>query len=287
MNWHKFSPVVLTLLVFLLAQGLGTILLLCVGMMVSPEFNAAIRAFVSGDAQNLPMFEQIPVSAFSLILMAVDIIAVLLCYFLLRNIRLVTAHDVASIRWRPGSIAILAGILGAFCTSILTENVPLPDVMQQMSLAMAHNFWGLIAIVIVGPVTEELLFREAIEGEMLRRGASPWTAIIVSAIAFSIAHLNLAQGLYALPLAILFGIIYYKTRNILLTSLLHVLNNGIAALQFRTFGEGINDLSYADWFGGTKQACIAMLITGVLSLILTKIFWDWSQSSEIQKNTHP
>lgn len=283
---RKFSPAILTLLVFLLAQGIGSLLFFGTGMMVSPEFNAALRAYVSGETQNLPMFEQIPVSAFSLILMAVDIVAVLLCYFLLRNIRLVTAYDVASIRWRPGSIAILAGILGAFCTSILTEKVQLPDVMQQMSLAMAHNFWGLLALVIVGPITEELLFREAIEGEMLRRGASPWTAITVSALAFSIVHLNLAQGLYALPLAIIFGIIYYKTGNILLTSLLHVLNNGIAALQLRTLGEGIDELSYADWFGGTKQAFIAMLTTGTLCLILTKIFWVWSPTSEKQKNTH-
>ena len=146
-------------------------------MLVSPGFNAAIKAFTSGMAQNLPAFELIPVSAFSLILIATDIIAVLLCYFFLRNIRLLTQSDLASIKWQPAILAIAGGMLAAFSTSILTEDVALPDIMQEMALAMSHNFWGLLAIAIIGPIAEELLFREAIEGEMLRRGANPWTAI--------------------------------------------------------------------------------------------------------------
>ena len=178
----------MTLLVFLLAQGLGTILLFGFGMLVSPEFNAAIKAFTSGMAQNLPAFELIPVSAFSLILIATDIIAVLLCYFFLRNIRLLTQSDLASIKWQPAILAIAGGMLAAFSTSILTEDVALPDIMQEMALAMSHNFWGLLAIAIIGPIAEELLFREAIEGEMLRRGANPWTAILISAIAFGTVH---------------------------------------------------------------------------------------------------
>lgn len=277
MNWRKFSPVVLTLLVFLLAQGLGTILLLIIGMLISPEFSAAMQAYVSGEAQSLPLFEMIPISVISATLMAVDILAVIACYFLLHNIRFDTAFEASSINWRTGFIAIAGGILGALATSILTEGVELPDVMVQMSLSMSHDFWGFLALAIVGPVSEELLFREAIEGEMLRRGTHPWTAIIVSALAFSLAHLNLAQGLYALPLAILFGIIYYKTGNIVLTSLLHILNNGIVALQLYTFGEDIEDASYAEWFGGNTNTYVLMLLCAALSLVLMKIFWDCYQ----------
>ena len=260
MIFRKFTPVILTLLVFLLAQGFGALLMIPFGM--QPE--------------------QIPVTAFSLIMMAVDIIAVLGCYFLLKYIRPITASDVASIQWRPGLIAIAAGILGALCISILTENVPLPDIMQKMSLAMAHNFWGLLTLVIIGPIAEELLFREAIEGEMLRRNASPWTAILVSAIAFSIIHLNLAQSLYALPIAILFGIIYYKTGNIILTSVLHIINNGTAALQLYTLGEDLENISYAEWFGGQTNAYLIAALCGSLCLILTLLFWRFPYSDEKQ-----
>ena len=76
--------------------------------------------------------------------------------------------------------------MGAIGMSVLTDSVEMPDSMQQASLALSRNVWGLLAIVIVGPVTEELLFREVIAGEMLRRGAGPWVAILTSALAFSI-----------------------------------------------------------------------------------------------------
>ena len=259
----------MTLLVFLLAQGLGTILLFGFGMLVSPEFNAAIKAFTHGMAQNLPAFELIPVS-------------VLLCYFFLRNIRLLTQSDLASIKWQPAILAIAGGMLAAFSTSILTEDVALPDIMQEMALAMSHNFWGLLAIAIIGPIAEELLFREAIEGEMLRRGANPWTAILISAIAFGTVHFNLAQGLYALPLGIIFGIIYYKTGNILLTALLHITNNSLAALQMCLMGEDFAEVSYADLLGGDTAASVIMALCAIFSILLIALFWNKFPSNEMK-----
>lgn len=272
MIWHKYSPAILTVLVFLLVQGIGSVLLFAVGVIVSPEFGEAVRAFVSGKAQGLPLLELIPVSAFSIVTAVTDILAVLICYFLLHYIRFSTAFNTSSIKLRPSLLAISGGILGALSVSILTESVELSDEMMQISLAMSHNFWGLLTIVFVGPVVEELLFREAIEGEMLRRNVRPWVAILVSAIAFSVAHLNLAQGLYAFSLAILFGIIYYKTGNIILTSLLHIINNGFSASQLYLYGEGVEDISYADLFGGTLQSYTFMLLSGVISVALITTF---------------
>lgn len=274
MNLNKYSPAILTLLIFLLAQGLGTILIIGIGMLISSDFNTAFQAYLNGDAQGLPLLDLLPISLFSLILMAVNIIAVVCCYFLLHNIQFATTCDFSSIRWRPGMLAIVGGFLGALSISILTESIEIPDVMLQTSIAMSHNIWGLIALVIVGPITEELLFREAIAGEMLRRGTSPWMAIIVSALAFSAMHLNFAQGLYALPLGIIFGIIYYKTGNIVLTSLLHILNNGIVAAQLYTLNEDIADLSFSEWLGGDLEAYIAMLFLGALCIVLIRLFWS-------------
>ena len=278
LNLRKISPAILTLLIFLLAQGLGTVLVFGIGMLVSPDFNIALQAYLSGEAQGLPLFELLPISLFSLILMGVNILAVLCCYFLIHNIHFATACDFSTIRWCPGMLAIVGGFLGALSISILTESIELPDAMLQLSLAMSNNLWGLIALVIVGPITEELLFREAIEGEMLRREANPWMAILVSAIAFSIVHLNLAQGLYAFPLAVIFGIIYYKTGNIILTSVLHILNNGLAALQLYTLGEDIENISYAEWFGGQTNAYLIAALCGALCLILTAFFWRYHPS---------
>lgn len=273
MNLKRFSPAIFTLLVFLLAQGLGSILIFGIGMLTSSDFSTALQAICSGTTQNL--YGLLPISIFSIILMAVNILAVLCCHFLMHNIHFATTCDVFSIRWRPGMLAIIGGFFGALSISILTESMELPDMMLQISLAMSHNIWGLFALVIVGPITEELIFREAIAGEMLRRGNNPWIAIMVSALAFSAMHLNLAQGLYALPLGIIFGIIFYKTGNIVLTSLLHILNNGIVAVQLYTMNEDIADLSFSEWFGGDLKAYAAMMFLGVLCIVLMRLFWHF------------
>lgn len=274
MTCHRLSPAILTLLVFLLAQGLGSLLLFGIWILVSPEFGEAIRAFLSGETEGLPLLELMPISVFSLILMSLDIIAVLGCHLCLHNIRFATTLDATTVRWRPALLAAAAAILGAMSISILTGDLELPEAMVQISLAMSHNFWGLITIVLVGPVSEELLFREAIAGEMLRRGAAPWLAIGVSALAFSAAHLNLAQGCYAFPLGILLGIIYYKTGGIVLTSLLHVLNNGIVAVQLYADGPEAVETSPAEWFGSATLAQTFMVLFGALSIALMTLFWN-------------
>lgn len=274
MTFHRLSPAILTLLVFFLAQGLGSLLLFGIWILVSPEFGEAIRAFLSGEAEGLPLLELMPISVFSLILMSLDIIAVLGCHLCLHNIRFATTLDATTVRWRPALLAAAAAILGAMSISILTGGMELPEAMVQISLAMSHNIWGLITIVLVGPISEELLFREAIAGEMLRRGAAPWLAIGVSALAFSAAHLNLAQGCYAFPLGILLGIIYYKTGGIVLTSLLHILNNGIVAVQLYADGTEAIETSPAEWFGSTTLAQTFMVLFGALSIALMTLFWN-------------
>lgn len=274
MTLHRLSPAILTLLVFLLAQGLGSLLLFGIWILVSPEFGEAIRAFLSGETEGLPLLELMPISVFSLILMSLDIIAVLGCHLCLHNIRFATTLDATTVRWRPALLAAAAAILGAMSISILTGGMELPEAMVQISLAMSHNIWGLITIVLVGPISEELLFREAIAGEMLRRGAAPWLAIGVSALAFSAAHLNLAQGCYAFPLGILLGIIYYKTGGIVLTSLLHILNNGIVAVQLYADGTEAIETSPAEWFGSATLAQTFMVLFGALSIALMTLFWN-------------
>ena len=270
MNWHKLSPAILTLLVFLLAQGAGTVLIVVTGLLTLPDLTTSF------DSSLLP-----------LTLMAVDILAVLICYFLLHNIRLVTWGDIVSISWRPGLLGIAGGMLGALSVSVLTDGMELPEMMQQMTQAMSRSIMGVLALAIVGPIAEELLFREAIEGEMLRRGARPWTAILVSALAFGIVHFNFAQVLYALPLGILLGIIYYRTGNVVLTSLLHILNNSIVVVTLHTMGKDMADASYAEVFGSTFNAYAFMAISAVLCLVLMKNFWTYYPKGQTKTKETP
>ena len=76
---------------------------------------------------------------------------------------------------------------------------------------------------IVGPVAEELFFRKAMIDRL--KGYHPADAILCSALLFAMVHGNLTQFLYAFPLGLLFGFIYYRTKDIRLTILLHVAVN--------------------------------------------------------------
>lgn len=229
------------------------------------------------------LLELMPVSHFSLIMLVASILGVWCCHLLLHNLRFVSGVDFSSVRWRPGLWAVVGGVLGAMSLSILTEKFELPDAALQISVAMSRDIFGLLMLVLVGPVVEELVFREAIEGEMLRRGVSPWAAIGISALAFGFVHLNLAQGLYAFPVGILLGIIYYKSGNIILSSLLHILNNIIAAVQLHIMGEDIAGYTYAELFGSSFAAYTIMILFALLCIVLMKKFWDGYHLPEKQQ----
>ena len=283
MNLHKYSPVLLTLLVFLLARELGSVLLFVVELLLKYGLDGLLSVPQKASQPGFSLLELMPVSHFSLIMLAASILGVWCCHLLLHNLCFIGKEDFSSIRWRPGLWAVVGGVLGAMSLSILTEKVELPDAALQISVAMSRDIFGLFMLVLVGPVVEELIFREAIEGEMLRRGVRPWVAIGISALAFGLVHLNLAQGLYAFPVGILLGIIYYKSGNIILSSLLHIINNIIAAAQLHIMGEDIAGYTYAELFGSSFAAYTIMTLFALLCIVLMKMFWDGYRLPEKQQ----
>ena len=81
-------------------------------------------------------------------------------------------------------------------------------------------------------------------------------------------------------LGIIFGIIYYKTGNILVTALLHIINNSTAALQMCLFGEDFDSISYADLLGGDTAASATMALCAMLSILHMALFWNNYPSSK-------
>lgn len=270
----KFTPVLLTLLVFFLMQGVGAAVLFVVNSLTTSSLDLVLGGGLDKEAANLQAFQVVHTSAFSVIMMAVNLLTVVVCHAVVHNIQIENTFDIAVINWRTGMVGLVGGILGTMGFGILTDGMEYPDTMLQTSLAMAHNAWGLLTLVIVGPITEELLFREAMLGEMVRRGANPWVAIGVSAVAFGAVHINLAQGLYAIPAGILMGIIYYKSGSIVLSGILHIINNLVVAVQMNVLGADAFRVSYEEWFGGPLPTYAVLALSLLCSIALTKIFWD-------------
>ncbi len=82
----------------------------------------------------------------------------------------------------------------------------------------------IIGTVILVPIAEELLFRGIIMGELNLR-YSPKVVVLVQAVLFGLFHMNPIQSFYTFIPGLFLGIAYYKTRNIIIPIIGHMIFN--------------------------------------------------------------
>lgn len=128
-------------------------------------------------------------------------------------------------------MAIVATIIGIVGIDVLSSLADMPNLVEQQFNNMSMNVAGALAISIIGPIAEEVVFRGAILGYLLRNGMNFKKAIFISALMFGIMHINPAQVPFAFVVGLMLGVVYYKTGNILLTSIIHILNNSFATVM--------------------------------------------------------
>ena len=190
---------------------------------------------------------------------------------LLRMIDWSKVFRVKDIEWKWGMTSIAAAIFGIFGINVMDEMLDLPNLMEDTFLDLSESWAGVLCLGVIGPVLEELIFREGVEGYMLRNGVRPWVAIVSSALMFGIVHLNPAQVPFAFAVGIILGFIYCRTGNIVITSILHIANNSAAVWQMQTLGEKAKDFSMVAELGGTLPAvfiacsCLAVCIVWIVS----------------------
>lgn len=91
-------------------------------------------------------------------------------------------------------------------------------------------FWSSFLLAAVfAPVFEEWLCRGMVLRGLLSRMKPAW-AIVLSALFFALIHMNPWQALNAFVIGVVMGYVYYKTGSLLLTMLIHFVNNGIAVV---------------------------------------------------------
>ena len=128
-------------------------------------------------------------------------------------------------------------VAGMLFINLCSEFLGLPDLMQDTFLGMSRNVFGIISITIMAPLVEELLFRGAIQGYMLRKGMKPLNAILIASAIFGIVHMNPIQIPFAFAIGLIFGWLYYRTGSVVPGIIGHFINNSIACLQMATLTE--------------------------------------------------
>lgn len=118
----------------------------------------------------------------------------------------------------------------------LVEKIPLPKFIEEqfenLSLSITPSLIVtiiiiVISLIIIAPIFEEILMRGIILEGFLNKYKTP-TAVIASSLIFGLLHLNIPQFINATLLGLLLGIIYYKTKSLILCIVAHALNNAMA-----------------------------------------------------------
>lgn len=137
---------------------------------------------------------------------------------------------------------MLAGICMLGCAGVgvnnlfaLTELKQLSDSYQNVEQAFYSSSlgWELLALGVITPVAEELLYRYILYYK-LRRWQGITTAIIGSALIFGLIHMNIVQTLYAFILGLGLGILMEYYGDVRVAMLGHMTANILSLLRGET-----------------------------------------------------
>jgi len=120
------------------------------------------------------------------------------------------------------------------------------DLMSQLT---DNPIVMIITAVIMAPIFEEIIFRGIIQKGLINKGVKPWKAIVFASIIFGLVHGNPWQFVGAVLLGCVLGLVYYKTKSLLLPMLLHAFNNLCSSiLIFYTKNESFSEaFKVSEW----------------------------------------
>ena len=115
----------------------------------------------------------------------------------------------------------------------------------------------LIAVILVAPITEEVVFRGLIYGRF-QRGMPKWAAVLSASLLFGLMHGQILWILYTFLVGALFCLVFSKRGTLLSTMVLHISFNGGSFL--------------AGLLSGASQLAVMGAAGLVAALLLVRIF---------------
>lgn len=144
----------------------------------------------------------------------------------------------------------------------------MPEGTEKLFEGVMKEPWGYVAIGLVVPIAEEMVFRGAILRKLLAifDQRLHWLPIVISALIFGCMHGNLAQGIHAFIIGLLLGWMYYRTRSVVPSIAFHWVNNTVAYVMYNIMPD-MNDGKLIDLFHGSDRLMYLGLGFSVIILI--------------------
>ena len=169
------------------------------------------------------------------------------------RIRFVNSDVIISTIYLSFGIIILSDELDR----IIQIFLPAPEYILDLNgLLQPESILGFfllfIAVVIIAPLGEELLFRGFLQQVLEKHWKDVTKAVLVTALFFAMIHMNPYWFVQIYILGILLGFLAWKTKSVLPPLILHGINNAMA--MFFSFAEIENNSIYifnghvAPWF---------------------------------------
>lgn len=181
---------------------------------------------------------------------------------------------------RPWDVLLWSVVasLGAIVPSLLLQGLipewtgwakDIADQTNQQLEGLMSIPGGYMVIALLPPVVEELVFRGAVLRSLLEwKPEKKWAMIALSALFFSLVHLNPAQMPHAFLIGLLLGWMYTRTGSIVPGVAYHWANNTAAYVMFHLYH---NPESLQDIVGpGMRPALLALLFS--LCILIPSLF---------------
>ena len=167
-----------------------------------------------------------------------------------------------------GTVALLFGII-----SPIGNLIPMPESIKKafMDFGGQTGIFAFILMVVAAPILEELIFRGIILDGLLKK-YSPEKSILLSSFLFGLVHLNPWQFVTGFIIGIFAGWVYYKTKSLSLTIIIHAAANlsGYLMRQFIDMDSAL-DISLPETYGGLTNLIFA--IVGSIIIVTVCIYF--------------
>ena len=155
-------------------------------------------------------------------------------------------------------------------SSVLAEAYELfTELMKQMT---GGPLWSsFLVVAIFAPIFEEWMCRGMVLRGLLTKMKPGW-AIVVSALFFAVIHANPWQALNAFMIGLVMGYVYYKTGSLILTMIIHFVNNGTSVIL-----SNIDSLKDTDYLMDMLSKQDYTIVYIVACVILAACIWAFTR----------